>query len=69
MIVVVTYDPDGLDVFWNIRYFSEVVETRGKRYPPIQSILDSLEGNRRTVEARLIERFAEALSRGEWDRK
>lgn len=43
-VVVMTYDPDALDVFWNIHYFPKLVEVERKRYPKIKFITDSLGG-------------------------
>ncbi|MBS4196479.1 class I SAM-dependent methyltransferase [Lederbergia citri] len=44
-IVIMTYDPDALDIFWNIHYFPEVVEVEKARYPKIKNITDILGGN------------------------
>jgi len=41
-IVILTYDPEKLDLFWNIEYFPEVIRIEQKRYPAllkIQSII------------------------------
>ncbi len=37
-IIVMTYDPNALDVYWNASYFPEVIEVERRRYPSIQSI-------------------------------
>ena len=41
-IVIMTYDRDDLDVFWNAEYFPEVVEVERQRYPSIPWICDLL---------------------------
>lgn len=37
-VVILTYDPDKLDLFWNVEYFPEVVEVERKRYPKLERI-------------------------------
>lgn len=32
-VCLMTYDPDQLDVFWNVEYFPELVEVERRRYP------------------------------------
>lgn len=49
-IVIMTYDPDSLDVFWNVHYFPELIEVERNRYPKINFVADSLGGNCRVVE-------------------
>lgn len=44
-VVVMTFDPDALDVFWNAKYFAELIEVEKARYPKISSITDALGGN------------------------
>ncbi len=34
-VVVMTFDPDSLDKFWNARYFPQVIESERRRYPTI----------------------------------
>lgn len=41
-IVIMTYDPDKLDVFWNSYYFPELVDVEKSRYPKIKDITDIL---------------------------
>ena len=41
-IIIMTYDPDALSVFWNAEYFPEVIEVERKRYPPLQLIFNLL---------------------------
>jgi SAM-dependent methyltransferase len=43
-IVIMTFDPDALDNFWNAEYFPEVIEVEKQRYPTIDSLLDMLGG-------------------------
>ncbi len=44
-IVVMTFDPNELDNFWNSYYFPELIEVEKKRYPSINSIKNSLGAN------------------------
>ena len=44
-ILVMTFDPNELDNFWNSYYFLELIEVEKKRYPLINSIINSLGGN------------------------
>ena len=44
-VVILTFDGDALDSFWNVEYFREVVETERLRYPRIDWIVESLGGN------------------------
>lgn len=37
-MILLTYDPAGLDSFWNAEYFPEVVEAERGRYPTITSL-------------------------------
>jgi len=43
-VVVMTFDPDELDKFWNANYFPELVEIEKARYPTIDFIKKSLGG-------------------------
>ncbi|WP_018932429.1 class I SAM-dependent methyltransferase [Gracilibacillus lacisalsi] len=43
-IVIMTYDPDALDVFWNAFYFPELIEVEKARYPKIEDITEILGG-------------------------
>lgn len=42
-IVIMTYDPDELEKFWNIHYFSELIEIEKARYPKIEFIKNYLD--------------------------
>ncbi len=44
-IVIMTFDPDELDNFWNVNYFPELIAVEKARYPSIASITKSLGGN------------------------
>ena len=37
-ITILTYDPDRLDLFWNIKYFPALVEIERSRYPKLDRI-------------------------------
>jgi SAM-dependent methyltransferase len=50
-VVVMTYDGDQLDVFWNARYFPEVIEVERRRYPKLDRLAAALGGN---VEIRTV---------------
>jgi SAM-dependent methyltransferase len=43
-IIVLTYDPDALDTFWNADYFPEVVEVERQRYAKIGELTSALGG-------------------------
>lgn len=43
--VVMTFDGDALDTFWNVAYFREVVEMERLRYPKMDWIIETLGGN------------------------
>ncbi|WP_164217211.1 class I SAM-dependent methyltransferase [Virgibacillus sp. YIM 98842] len=44
-VIVMTFDPDALDIFWNVNYFPEVVQAEKERYPSVKFIMDVLGGN------------------------
>ena len=44
-VIVMSFDPDSLDNFWNANYFPELIEVEKARYPSIESIDKSLGGN------------------------
>lgn len=48
-IVIMTFDPENLDNFWNAEYFPEVIEVEKSRYPTIEFIKNSLGGNCKVV--------------------
>ena len=43
-IIIMTFDPDALDIFWNAEYFPEVIEVEKQRYPTVERLLDMLGG-------------------------
>jgi SAM-dependent methyltransferase len=43
-ILIMTFDPDALDIFWNAEYFPEVINVEKQRYPEVNSLLDMLGG-------------------------
>jgi SAM-dependent methyltransferase len=43
-VVIMTFDPDRLDDFWNAHYFKEVIEVERSRYPTIDTITHLLGG-------------------------
>lgn len=43
-IVILTYDPDALDRFWNAEYFPEVVEVERQRYARMGDLIAVLGG-------------------------
>ena len=48
-VVVMSFDPNHLNDFWNASYFPEVVEVEKARYPTIESIRYSLGGQCKVV--------------------
>ena len=42
-ITILTYDPEMLDVFWNVRYFPQLVEIERRRYPKLNYIADCVD--------------------------
>jgi hypothetical protein len=44
-VVIMTFDPEQLDNFWNADYFPELIEVERARYPTIDFIKKSLGGN------------------------
>ena len=44
-VLLMTFDPDALDNFWNAAYFPEVIAVEKARYPSIKYIKDCLGGN------------------------
>jgi len=44
-IIIMTFDPDALDDFWNVNYFPELIEIERKRYPKINFITDFFKDN------------------------
>lgn len=44
-VLVMTFDPDALNRFWNAQYFPELIEVEKLRYPKIDFITKALGGN------------------------
>ncbi len=44
-VIVMTFDPDCLDDFWNVDYFPELIAIEKQRYPKNEFIMNSLGGN------------------------
>lgn len=43
-VIIMTFDPDQLDQFWNASYFPELIEVEKARYPKIEVIKNALGG-------------------------
>lgn len=43
-VVVMSFDPDALDDFWNVQYFPELIAVEKARYPSIARIQEGLGG-------------------------
>jgi SAM-dependent methyltransferase len=43
-VIIMTFDPDALNDFWNASYFPQVIEVEKKRYPTIDFITNVLGG-------------------------
>jgi SAM-dependent methyltransferase len=41
-VLIMTFDPDALNKFWNAEYFSELIEVESLRYPKIETIVSAL---------------------------
>lgn len=48
-VVIMTFDPEHLDDFWNAEYFPEVIEVEKARYPTIDYIARCLGGHCKIV--------------------
>jgi SAM-dependent methyltransferase len=44
-ILILTFDPNELDNFWNVNYFPELIEVEKARYPGIDFLKNALGGN------------------------
>lgn len=49
-VIIMTFDPDALDKFWNVNYFPELIAVEKARYPTIEFIKNSLGGYCEVVE-------------------
>jgi len=43
-VIIMTFDPNALDDFWNVHYFPGVIEIEKRRYPTVDFIVESLGG-------------------------
>jgi len=110
-VVIMTFDPDGLDDFWNAHYFPELVAVEKQRFPKNDLVINALGGHCDIVpvpipidcvdgfqeafygrpeaflskevrlnqsawgflpagtEEQIVQRLADDLTSGEWDRK
>lgn len=48
-VVIMTFDPDALDEFWNAHYFPELIAIEKARYPTIKRLQDALAGNSEVI--------------------
>lgn len=44
-VLIMSFDPDALNDFWNAAYFPELIEVERLRYPKIDFIVEALGGN------------------------
>lgn len=49
-VVIMTFDPDSLNKFWNAEYFPDLIEIERRRFPSIKTILDILGDNCEVVD-------------------
>jgi SAM-dependent methyltransferase len=110
-VLIMTFDPDALDNFWNAEYFPELIDIERQRYPTIDFIVGALGGKSEVIkipiplncvdgfqeayygrpeaflstevrmsqsawgflsaedQERIVQRLADELQSGEWDRK
>lgn len=43
-LLIMTFDPNALDDFWNAQYFPEVIDVERRRYPTMDTLMDALGG-------------------------
>lgn len=64
-VIIMTFDPNALDKFWNVNYFPELITVEKARYPTIEFIKNSLGGNCEVVEVPIplncVDGFQEAF--------
>lgn len=48
-VVIMTFDPDALDAFWNAQYFPELIAVERARYPKLDTIRAGLGGTTEVV--------------------
>ena len=44
-VIVMTFDPEALNDFWNVHYFPELIEIERRRYPTIEFLVAALGGH------------------------
>ena len=44
-VIIMTFDPEALDNFWNAYYFPDLIEVEKARYPTIERIVQALGGS------------------------
>lgn len=44
-IIIMSFDPDSLDKFWNVNYFPQLIEVEKTRYPTLDTLNEFLGGN------------------------
>ncbi len=64
-IIIMTFDPDALDDFWNAAYFPEVIDVEKQRYPTIEELArmlgDKTEVQKIPVPLNCVDGFQEAF--------
>ncbi len=64
-VIIMTFDPEALDNFWNVHYFPELIAVEKGRYPSIAFMKNSLGGNCEVVKIPIpldcIDGFQEAF--------
>ena len=48
-VVVMSFDPDQLEHFWNAQYFPELIAVERARYPALETIRQSLGGHSEVI--------------------
>jgi len=48
-VIIMSFDPDALDDFWNATYFPELIAVEKARYPKIPFIRETLGGNTEVI--------------------
>jgi SAM-dependent methyltransferase len=49
-VIIMTFDPDALDLFWNASYFPELIAVEKARYPTLDFIQQALGGESEVVQ-------------------
>lgn len=49
-VIILTFDPDSLNKFWNAEYFPDLIEIERRRFPSIETILSIFGSNCEVVE-------------------